>query len=42
MKKDEPYCRIVVPAHKIIKRGLSRAIIKEAGVTKEEFLELLK
>jgi predicted RNA binding protein YcfA (HicA-like mRNA interferase family) len=36
--------RIVVPVHpgKDVKSGLIRAIIKEAGLSKEEFLKLLK
>ncbi len=33
---------IVVPLHKRLKTGLLRAIIKEAGLTIEEFIELLK
>ncbi len=32
---------IVVPLHKRLKTGLLRAIIKEAGLTIEEFIELL-
>ena len=36
--------RIVVPLHpgKDVKPGLIRAIIKEAGLSREEFLKLLK
>lgn len=36
--------RIVVPVHpgKDVKPGLIRAIIKEAGLSRERFLELLK
>ena len=36
--------RIVVPVHpgKDVKPGLVRAIIREAGITREEFLKLLK
>ena len=36
--------RIVVPVHpgKDIKPGLIRAIIREAGISREKFLELLK
>jgi predicted RNA binding protein YcfA (HicA-like mRNA interferase family) len=35
--------RIVpVPKHEQIKKGLLMAIIEEAGLTKEEFLKLLK
>lgn len=41
MKRDSPYCRVVVPRHKKIKKGLLRAIIKETGITRKKFLELL-
>ncbi len=35
--------RIVpIPKHEQIKKGLLMAIIEEAGLTKEEFLKLLK
>jgi len=36
--------RIVIPVHpgKDIKPGLIRAIIKEAGLSREDFLKLLK
>lgn len=38
--KDESI--VPVPKHKEIKRGLLMEIIAEAGLTKEEFLKLLK
>ena len=36
--------RIVIPVHpgKDIKPGLCRAILREAGIDREKFLELLK
>jgi predicted RNA binding protein YcfA (HicA-like mRNA interferase family) len=33
---------VPVPKHKQLKRGLLMAIIEEAGLTKDEFLNLLK
>ena len=33
---------VPVPKHREIKRGLLHAIITEAGLTREEFLKLLK
>lgn len=33
---------VPVPKHREIKRGLLHAIIAEAGLTREEFLKLLK
>ena len=36
----EPYRRLTIPNHKIIAKGTLRAIIRESGLTKNEFLEL--
>ena len=36
-----PHRRLTVPNHKEIAKGTLRKIIKEAGLTVEEFLELL-
>lgn len=36
-----PYRRLTVPDHKEIAKGTLRAILREAGLTLEEFLELL-
>ena len=33
--------RLSVPRHKELGRGLLRALIKDAGLSREEFLELL-
>lgn len=38
---DEPYRRLTIPNHKEISKGTLRAIIKQAGLTVEEFLNLL-
>jgi predicted RNA binding protein YcfA (HicA-like mRNA interferase family) len=37
-----PHRRLVVPDHKELAKGTIRAIIKQAGLTVEEFVELLK
>jgi len=37
-----PHRRLVVPDHKEIAKGTLRAIIKQAGLTVEEFNELLQ
>lgn len=39
---EYPHRRIVVPDHKEVAKGTLRAIIREAGLTVEEFKELLK
>ncbi len=38
--KDPPHRRLTVPNHKEIAKGTLRAIIKQAGLTREEFMEL--
>lgn len=41
LRRDHPYSRVVVPDHKQIRAGTLRQIIREAGLTVEEFVELL-
>ncbi len=41
LRRDDPFVRIVVPNHKTLKTGMLHRIIKDAGLTVEEFLELL-
>ncbi len=38
--KDYPHRRITVPNHKEIARGTLRSIIKQSGLTLEEFLKM--
>ncbi len=40
-QKDVPHRRLTVPNHSEIAKGTLLAIIKQAGLTKEEFFELL-
>jgi len=40
--KDSPHRRLTVPNHKELSTGTLRAIIRQAGLTREEFMELLK
>jgi predicted RNA binding protein YcfA (HicA-like mRNA interferase family) len=40
-QKEYPYRRITVPLHKELAKGTLRAIIRQAGLTIEEFIELL-
>ncbi|MCL4237010.1 MAG: type II toxin-antitoxin system HicA family toxin [Anaerolineae bacterium] len=40
-QRGDPYAQIVVPNHRTLKHGLLRKIIKDAGLTVEEFVELL-
>ena len=39
--ENPPYRRLTVPDHKEIAKGTLRAIIKQAGLTTEEFKALL-
>ncbi len=41
-QNKEPFRRMTVPNHKEIAVGTLRAIIREAGLTREEFLELVE
>lgn len=40
--KDPPNRRLTVPNHKEIAKGTLRAIIRQAGLTRDEFLKLVK
>lgn len=39
--REPPYRRLTIPKHKEIARGTLRAIIKEAGLTVNDFVNLL-
>lgn len=41
LRRDEPYARVVVPDHKQIRPGTLRHIIADAGLTADEFVQLL-
>jgi predicted RNA binding protein YcfA (HicA-like mRNA interferase family) len=41
LRRDQPPARVTVPNHKELKTGMLRAIIRQAGLTVDEFLELL-
>lgn len=41
LRRDEPFAQIVVPDHKTLGKGLLRSIIRQAGISVDEFLELL-
>ena len=42
LRRDEPFAQVVVPDHKVLDRGTLRAIIRQAGLSVEEFVSLLK
>jgi predicted RNA binding protein YcfA (HicA-like mRNA interferase family) len=39
--RDPPHRRLVVPEHRTVARGTLRALIREAGLTVDEFIALL-
>ena len=39
--KEEPHRRLTVPNHREVAKGTLRAIIKQSGLTVEEFIKLL-
>ena len=41
LRCDDPYMQVVVPDHKELDRGTLRAIIRQAGLRVEEFVDLL-
>jgi len=41
LRRDEPFAQVVVPDHKELDRGTLKAIIRQAGLTEAEFIELL-
>ena len=41
-QNKEPFRRLTVPKHKALAKGTLRAIIRQAGLTRNEFLTLLK
>lgn len=41
MRLDEPFAQVSVPNHRTLKRGMLARIIKDAGMSVAEFLELL-
>jgi predicted RNA binding protein YcfA (HicA-like mRNA interferase family) len=42
LRRDHPYARAVVPDHKQLRSGTLRRIIADAGLTVEQFVELLR
>ncbi|MBI4299052.1 MAG: type II toxin-antitoxin system HicA family toxin [Chloroflexi bacterium] len=41
LRRDDPFAQVVVPAHRNIDPGTLLAILDGAGLTLEEFMELL-
>jgi len=41
LRRDNPFCQVVVPEHKELDRGTLRAIIRQADLSVDEFVKLL-
>jgi len=41
LRKDNPFCQLVVPNHKTLDRGTLRAIIRQADLSIDEFIKAL-
>jgi predicted RNA binding protein YcfA (HicA-like mRNA interferase family) len=41
LRRDEPFCQLVVPLHKELDRGTLRTIIRQSGLSMNEFIKLL-
>lgn len=41
LRKDSPFSQIVVPNHKVLDRGTLRALIRDAGISVDEFVSML-
>ena len=42
LRRAEPYARVVIPDHKQIRPGTLRRIIADAGMTVDQFMQLLR
>lgn len=42
LRRDTPFAQVVVPDHKTLDRGTLRAIIRQAGLSVDEFVSLLE
>lgn len=42
LRRDDPLTQIVVPDHKELDRGILRAIIRQAGLNVDVFMDLLQ
>ena len=42
LRRDEPFAQLVVPNHRTLDRGTLRAIIPQAGLSVDDFVDLAK
>ena len=41
LRRNDPFAQVVVPNHKELDRGTLRAIIRQAGLSVDEFIKFL-
>ena len=41
LRRDEPFARVIVPDHRQIRPGTLRRIVTDAGLTVDQFVQLL-
>ncbi len=41
LRRDDPFAQVVVPDHKELDRGTLRAIIRQTGLSVDEFIKFL-
>lgn len=41
LRRNDPFAQVVVPDHKQLDRGTLRAIIRQSGLSVDEFVQLL-
>ncbi|MBW4494355.1 MAG: type II toxin-antitoxin system HicA family toxin [Oscillatoria princeps RMCB-10] len=41
LRRDAPFAQVVVPNHEELDRGTLRTVIRDAGLSVDEFVELL-
>jgi len=41
LRRHDPFAQVVIPNHKELDRGTLRSVIRQAGLSVEEFIRLL-
>lgn len=41
LRRDQPFAQLVVPDHRELDTGTLRAILRQAGINPEQFIQLL-
>ena len=41
LRRNNPFCQVVVPNHRQLDRGTLRSIIRQSGLSVDRFIELL-